>query len=69
MIKLSKKLIRKKIVSEGFADMVNMEIINDAELMVNLSVRYLKGLIFTYVGPTLLALNPFKEVPGLIDET
>jgi myosin heavy subunit len=39
--------------------MVNMEIINDAELLANLAIRYKKNLIFTYVGPTLLAVNPF----------
>ncbi len=39
--------------------MVNMEIINDAELLFNLAARYRKNLIFTYVGPTLLVINPF----------
>lgn len=39
--------------------MVNMEIINDAELLKNIDVRYKKNLIFTYVGPTLLVVNPF----------
>lgn len=46
--------------------MVDMEIINDAELLVNLSKRYTKNLIFTYVGPTLLVVNPFKAIPELI---
>ncbi len=47
--------------------MVNMEIINDAELLVNLAIRYKNDLIFTYVGPTLLVINPFKAVPPLFE--
>ncbi len=47
--------------------MVNMEIINDAELLINLAIRYKNDLIFTYVGPTLLVINPFKAVPPLFE--
>lgn len=47
--------------------MVNLEIINDAELLVNLAIRYKNDLIFTYVGPTLLVVNPFKPVPPLFE--
>ncbi len=47
------------IYSKGYDDMVNMEIINDAELLVNIAIRYKKNIIFTYVGPTLLVVNPF----------
>lgn len=42
--------------------MVNMEILNDAELLNNLIYRFGKDFIFTYVGPTLLVLNPFKAI-------
>jgi myosin heavy subunit len=44
----------------GFNDMINMEVLNDAELMHNLVTRFLRGIIFTYVGPTLLVVNPFR---------
>ncbi len=54
--------------SKGFDDMVNMEIINDAELLVNLAIRYKKHLIFTYVGPTLLAVNPFQKLQGYFED-
>jgi myosin heavy subunit len=46
-------------LSKGKEDMVSMEIINDAELLFNLAARYRNNLIFTYVGPTLLVINPF----------
>jgi myosin heavy subunit len=48
----------------GFEDMVNMETLNDAELLNNLIVRFMKDYIFTYVGPTLLVINPFKTIVG-----
>jgi myosin heavy subunit len=39
--------------------MVNMEILNDAELLGNLKRRFGVDLFMTYVGPTLLVVNPF----------
>jgi len=48
--------------------MVNMEIINDAELLKNIEIRYKKDLIFTYVGPTLLVVNPFGPIPSIVGE-
>ncbi|CAD8045944.1 unnamed protein product [Paramecium primaurelia] len=44
------------------ADMVNLAIINDPQLLYNLSERYKKDQIFTYVGPTLIVINPFKSL-------
>lgn len=45
---------------EGYSDMVDMNILNDAELLNNVHLRYAQDNIFTYVGPTLLVVNPFK---------
>ena len=50
----------------GFEDMVNMETLNDAELLNNIIVRFSQDLIFTYVGPTLLVVNPFKAIKDKI---
>ncbi len=44
--------------------MVNLEILNDAELLNNIDIRYSNDLIYTFVGPTLLAVNPFKIIKG-----
>lgn len=44
-------------------DMVNMECLNDAELLINLQKRFEKKFIFTYVGPTLLVVNPYQLFP------
>ena len=48
--------------------MVNMEVINDAELLANLAIRFKKDLIFTYVGPTLLVVNPFRKIVGFFED-
>lgn len=40
-----------------------MEVLNDAELLENVRKRYFLDLIMTYVGPTLLVVNPFKKMP------
>jgi Myosin head (motor domain) len=49
-------------------DMVDIEFLNEAELLNNLKRRFLeKNIIFTYVGPTLLIVNPYKYIPELFD--
>lgn len=40
-----------------------METLNDAELLQNLILRFKQDIIHTYVGPTLLVMNPFKPIP------
>ena len=47
---------------KGFEDMVNMDILNEAEVINNLKLRYKHDLIFTYIGPTLLVINPYKPI-------
>ena len=49
--------------------MVDMEVLNDAELMENVRKRFMKDLIFTFVGPTLLVVNPFKSISGMDEKT
>ena len=54
-----------KDLPNGFDDMVDMENLSEAELLYNLQERYKKGRIFTYVGPTLIVLNPYCLIPEL----
>lgn len=42
--------------------MVEIDELNHATLMHNLCSRYLKDEIYTYVGPIILAMNPFKSL-------
>ena len=46
-------------------DMVEMEILNVAELLYNLFVRLKYKLPYTYIGQTLIAINPFTFTLGL----
>lgn len=48
--------------------MVQMEYLNECELLNNLKRRFEKNIIFTYVGPTLLALNPYMKIPEMFEE-
>jgi myosin heavy subunit len=46
----------------GYDDMVNMDILNDAEVLHNVRIRYDARKIFTYVGSTLLVVNPLQII-------
>ena len=51
-----------KVTEKGIADMVEIDELNHATLLHNLYSRYCKDDIYTYVGPILLAMNPFKNM-------
>lgn len=57
-----------KLDANGFNDMVDMENLNEAELLHNVRLRYELNKIFTYVGPTLLAVNPYMSIPELVND-
>lgn len=54
--------------NDTFCDLVQMSVLNEAEILSNLSQRFAKDQIFTNIGPTLLIMNPYKEIPGLFSE-
>ena len=54
-----------KDAPEGFDDMVDMEHLSEAELLENMRVRFMAEMIYTYVGPTLIVLNPYKRIEKL----
>lgn len=37
-----------------------MNVLNDAEILHNIKRRFLANEIFTYIGPTLVVVNPYK---------
>jgi len=55
-----------KMSAEGFDDMVDMENLNEAELLYNIKRRYESNEIFTYVGPTLLVVNPYQVIEKVL---
>ena len=42
--------------------MVDIDELNNATLLQNLEARYNRDEIYTYVGPIILAMNPFKNL-------
>ena len=52
----------------GYNDMVDMENLSEAELLYNMKIRYEKDMIFTYIGPTLLIINPGRKIDELYTE-
>ena len=51
-----------RMAEEGLQDMIEIDELNHATILYNLYRRYIKDEIYTYVGPTLLAVNPFKNM-------
>ncbi|XP_039606317.1 myosin IEb [Polypterus senegalus] len=47
----------------GVDDMVLLSKINDDAIVDNLKKRYMDDYIFTYIGPVLISVNPFKQLP------
>lgn len=41
---------------------MDIDPLNDAELLKCLQTRYTNDEIYCYCGPTLIAINPYKEV-------
>ena len=54
-----------KGLTNGYDDMVEMENLSEAELLFNLRERYSNGRIFTYVGSSLIVINPYCAIPEL----
>uniref|UniRef100_A0A3B5Q4R0 Myosin IEb n=1 Tax=Xiphophorus maculatus TaxID=8083 RepID=A0A3B5Q4R0_XIPMA len=49
----------------GVDDMVLLSKINEDAITDNLKKRYMDDYIFTYIGPVLISVNPFKQLPAL----
>ncbi|XP_027868004.1 myosin IEb isoform X2 [Xiphophorus couchianus] len=47
----------------GVDDMVLLSKINEDAITDNLKKRYMDDYIFTYIGPVLISVNPFKQLP------
>lgn len=47
----------------GLSDMTSLSHLNEPEMIEMLRYRYSQGEIYTSIGPILVAINPFQELP------
>ncbi|GAB6019968.1 Unconventional myosin-Ie [Chamberlinius hualienensis] len=51
----------------GVDDMVLLPKISEDSIAENLRKRFMDDVIFTYIGPVLICVNPFKQMPYFTD--
>eukprot|EP00047_Mylnosiga_fluctuans_P003550 m.229694 g.229694 ORF g.229694 m.229694 type:complete len:1076 (-) comp11945_c0_seq1:83-3310(-) len=52
----------------GVEDMVLISKITEEAISENLKKRYMDDWIYTYIGPVLIAVNPYKQMPYFTDK-
>lgn len=52
-------------ILEGADDMVTLSLLHEPAILHNLSSRYKLDKIYTFTGTILIAVNPYKIIPGL----
>ncbi|XP_057697069.1 unconventional myosin-If isoform X1 [Corythoichthys intestinalis] len=57
----------QNVKQSGVDDMVLLSKITEDAIVENLKKRYMDDYIFTYIGPVLISVNPFKQMPYFSD--
>ncbi|XP_062897777.1 myosin IEb [Mobula hypostoma] len=57
----------QNVKHSGVDDMVLLSKVTDDAIVANLKKRYMDDYIFTYIGPVLISVNPFKAMPYFTD--
>lgn len=52
-----------RLKQSGVEDMVLLQKISEASIVDNLKKRLMDDCIYTYIGPVLISVNPFKNLP------
>ncbi len=53
---------------EGVDDILKLRDFSEKSLVHTLRVRYFRDDIYTFVGPILISLNPYKNIRGIYDD-
>ena len=48
---------------EGLNDLIKLQFLDEPNIIHNLRVRYNEDKIYTYTGPILISINPWKRLP------
>ncbi|CAF3093952.1 unnamed protein product [Rotaria sp. Silwood2] len=51
-----------KVGSGEIDDLSTLSVLDEESLLRELRARYKKGIIYTYIGDVLIAINPFKQL-------
>ena len=51
--------------NDGVKDLLKLANFSEKSMIYNLRVRYEKDEIYTFVGPILISINPYKTITGL----
>ena len=46
-------------------DLVLLDTVSEDAIMDNFQACFKQDRIYTYIGPVLISVNPFKNIPGL----
>lgn len=58
----------RNVKQSGVDDMVLLPKIQESSIVDNLKKRLLEDVIYTYIGPVLIAVNPYKMLPYFTDK-
>lgn len=57
-----------KVQNVGVDDLVLLTKINETAIVDMLRKRYMNNMIFTYIGPVLISVNPFRKMSYFTDK-
>jgi len=61
-------LIKAKQLYLGLDDLARLPELNEEELLLAMETRYKSDKIFSFVGPNLAVVNPFKMIDNLFSK-
>ena len=62
-------IAREDTVNEDKDDLMDLTLLHDATILRSLKLRYMRDVIYTNIGPIVVALNPFNfQIPWYTDD-